>query len=245
MGNVVPSQVPVPPTITEPPPAEPPVEIKLDEAPINAMVCRDVEALREEEEESAEEDEDWKVCVVNPRNPRKRPSHNLDSDDEDDGDALGHKDHTLLKRRSGSFPKRLRREEDYVKDKPAASPTRLQKRNSKERNEDQSNDDGFEEDGREVATKKKLRVDMTASEEEVTSPPLSIIGTGDSDSVTQTVDDEDPDLASGPQRMVAYAQLPRGLKAADPVAITEAEMDNLYTFESPGTVTTGDGGVDA
>lgn len=225
------------------------MEIKLDEAPIDAPARNDVEALREEEEESAEdedEEEDWEVCAVNPRNPRKRPSHDLDSDDEDDaagGGALG-KDHTLQKRRSGSFPKRLRREEDYVKDKPVASPTRLQKRSSKELNEDKSNDDGFEADGREVATKKKLRVDTTASEEEVTSPPLSITGTGDSDSVTPTGDDEDPDLTSGPQGVAAYAQLPRGLKT-DPVGMTEAEMDNLYTFESPGAVTTRDGGVDA
>lgn len=205
-------------------------------------MVHDVEALREEEEESAEE-EDWEVCAVNPRNPRKRSSHDLDADEDDtavDREVLDEKNHTPRQRRSGSFQKRLRREQDYVKDRPAASPIRLRKRSSEELNEDESND---EPDGREVGTKKKLRVDSTASEEEVTSPPVSIIGTGDSDSVPPTGDEEDPDLTSGPK--AAYAQLPRGLKTAGPVGMTEAEMDKLYTFESPGTMTTREGGVDA
>lgn len=248
-GNIVPSQIvhsvssatvtPYIPSTTPREAISQHVEIKIEEAPREV-----VEALREEEEESVEEEEeeDWEVCAVN---PRKRPSHDIDADDDADGEADDQEEHTLRKRRSGSLTKRLRREEDYTKDIPVASPTRLRKRPSEELDDDLGVDEGFDADGREVGTKKRLRVHSTPSEDAVTSPPVSIIGAGESDSVPPTGDEDDLGLNPSPRGRSVYAQHPRSLKATTPIGMTEADMDKMYTFDASGTVTNSrDEGVD-
>jgi hypothetical protein len=229
------------PRYTLSPPTVPPIQIKIDEAP-REQVPRLVKAIPEEEEESVEEEEeDWEVCPVN---PRKRSSDDLDRDGDADADADGEimdeKEHLLRKRRSGSLSKRLRREEDYIKDIPVASPTRLRKRSSEEVEDNDSAGDGLEADGREVATKKRLRVDSTPSEDAVGSPPVSIIGTGESDSVPTTGDEEELDFSSPRGKSLTYAQHPRGLKRSGPISMSEADMAGLYTFDPPGP---GVGGV--
>jgi len=127
----------------------------------------------------------------------------------------------------------------------AASPTRLRKRSSEELEDDDSIGDGLEADGREAATKKRLRVDLTPSEDASTSPPVSIIGTGESDSVPTTGDEDEADFSS-PRGKSAYAQHPRGLGSSTPIAMSEADMAGMYTFDPPGAVASAarDGEVD-
>lgn len=240
-GTIVPTQATPVPRYTPSPPPAPPMQIKIDEAP-REQVARVVKAIPEEEEESVEEEEeDWEVCPVN---PRKRSSEDIDEDA--DGDILDEDEHTLRKRRSGSLSKRLRREEDYIKDIPTASPTRLRKRPSEELEDDDGAGDGLEADGREAATKKRLRVNSTPSEDTGASPPVSIIGTGESDSVPTTGDEEELDFSSPRGKSSAYALHPRGLGSSTPIAMSEADMAGLYTFDPPGAATsaTRDGEVD-
>lgn len=249
-----------------PPTAPPPlVEIKIDEAPDEAQSRVVVEAVPEEEEESLEEEEDddedddedeeitgpeqmeeeeedWELCNIN---PRKRSSIDFDDDDEDhDANADGDEAERLVRNRSGSLSKRLRREEDYIKDVPAASPTRLKKRSSEELDDDEGNDEGdgtitLTLDGRDSASpKKRSRLDSTPSE----SPPVSIIGTstGESDSVPTTGDDEDElDLSSAgtphggkASTRMPLSKHPRGLTT--PMIMNEAAMAKLYSFDSAG-----------
>jgi len=250
---------------TTPPP--PLVEIRIDEAPNEAESRLVVEAVPEEEEESVEEeeeedeeededevtgpdqveeeDEDWQLCNVN---PRKRSSIDVDDDEEDEDEAAnadGDETARLLRnRRSGSLSKRLRREEDYTKDVPAALPIRLKKRSSEEL-DDENDDEGDgtitvivqERDG--ASPKKRSRLDSTPSE----SPPISIVGTstGESDSVPTTGDDEDElDLSStssprGGKSSVLFAQHPRGLTTSSAsIIMSETEMAKLYSFDSAG-----------
>lgn len=224
-GTIVPSQVTPLPRYPLAAPVVPPIQIKIDEAPIE-QVPRLVKAIPEEEEESVEEEEeDWEVCPVN---PRKRSSSDLD------GDIVDGHEHMLQKRRSGSLSKRMRREEDYIKDIPTTSPTRLRKRSSEELEDDDSTGDGLEADGREVATKKRIRVDLTPSEGTGASPPVSIIGTGESDSVPTTGDEDEFAFPNPLGKSFAYAQHPRGLKSSTPIGMSEADMAGLYTFEPPG-----------
>lgn len=225
----MPTQTYASPPVVNPPPQV--VEIKLDEAPL-LQDRRIVEAKPEEEEESAEEEEeDWEVCPVN---PRKRSSNDLDEEEEADSrsEQFDEEALTLRKRRSGSFSKRLRLEEDYIKDAPAAPPTKLRKRSSEDL-DNESVDGGYEAPGRESAAKKKLRIRSTPNEDASTSPPLSI-----TDSHTPTGDEDDLDLSSlrNDKSVFAYAQHPRGLRGVTPVALSEAEMDKLYSFGSPGAI---------
>lgn len=222
-GSVVPSQA-VAPTAPQPP------QIILKEAPRRPIVLAipeeeeestdgDEEELAEDETVEEEDEEDWEACDVN---PRKR-SHDDDSVDDDDP-------HALTRRRSGSLSKRLRREEDYVKDVPAESPTRLRKRSSEELDvDDDAFDADYEADGREVTAKKKLRTDGTPSA--ASSPPVSLVGSRESHSLTPTVD-EDP-RSRGKS---AYARYPRGLRSATPVLMSEVNMALLYTLEPPDEV---------
>jgi hypothetical protein len=226
-GTIVPTQVP---QYTPSPPPALPIQIELDEAP-REQVPRLIKAIPEEEEESVEEEEeDWEVSPVN---PRKRSSQDVDDDAEGD---IVNEYHTLRKIRSGSLSKRLRREEDYIKDIPITSPTRLRKRSSEELEDDESTGDGLEADGREAATKKRLRVHSTPSEDASASPPVSTIGTGESDSVPTTGDEDEADFLS-PRGKSAYAQHPRGLGSSTPVTMSEADMAGLYSFDPSGAVT--------
>jgi hypothetical protein len=252
---------------TTPPP--PLVEIKLDEAPDESEPRVVVEAVPEEEEEDSAEEEDeddeaetgleqaedededdWELCNVN---PRKRSSHDIDEDDDEAADGDSHDESgRLIRNRSGSLSKRLRREEDYIKDVPAASPTRLKKRSSEELDDDEDDKErigtltltlGGRDSG---SPKKRSRLDSTPSE----SPPVSIIATstGESDSIPTTGDDEDElDLSSTSSAgsksstTMLYAQHPRGLtttSSSTPMSISEAEMAKLYTFDSVSGITT-------
>lgn len=233
-GTIVPTQSTLSPRspryTPSPPPPAPPIQIKIDEAP-RAQVTRVVKAIPEEEEESVEEEEeDWEVCPVN---PRKRSSQDIDEDE-----------HTLQKRRSGSLSKRLRREEDYTKDIPVASPTRLRKRSSEELEDDDSVEDGLEAVGR-PTSKKRLRIESTRSEDTGASPPVSI-GNGESDSVPTTGDEDELDFSSPRGKSSAYALHPRSLGSSTPITMSEADMAGLYTFDTPGAVisATRDGEVD-
>jgi hypothetical protein len=245
-------------------PPAPLVEIKLDEAPEPRVV---VEAVPEEEEEeesveeedeeeetgpelAEEEEEDWELCNVN---PRKRSSHDIDEDEDEaaDGDVHDETERLVRNRRSGSLSKRLRLEGDYIKDVPAASPTRIKKRPSEELDDDDEEENGvltLKLGGRDTASpKKKSRLDSTPSE----SPPVSIIGTsiGESDSIPMTGDDEDSlDLSSTTSSPLGaggkssttmlYAQHPRGLTTTStPISMNEAEMAKLYSFDSASGVT--------
>lgn len=243
---------------TAPPPL---VEIKLDEVPDEAEPRVVVDAVPEEEEESIEdedeeeepeielgleqaeeEEEGWELCSVN---PRKRPSHDIDDDEEDVHDEA---ERFIRNRRSGSLSKRLRREEDYIKDIPAAPLTRLKKRSSEELDDDEGAEDTFSLGGRDIASpKKRSRLDSTPSD----SPPISTIGTstGDSDSTPMIGDESDEqDLSStGPHGVgskssasMLYAQHPRGLtstSSSTPISMSEMEMAKLYSFDSASGLT--------
>jgi hypothetical protein len=241
-GTIMPTLVQAVPQYSSSPPAIPPIQIKIDEEEIPRLV----KAIPEEEEESVEEEEeDWEVCPVN---PRKRSSHDLDQDDDADadGDIVDEKGHMFRSRRSRSLSKRLRREEDYIKDMPAASPTRLRKRSSEELEDDDSAGDVLEVDGRATATKKRLRVDSTPSEDAGTSPPVSTIETAESDSVPTTGDEDELDFTSPRGKSSTYAQHPRGLKSPTSTPMSEADMAGLYSFDPPtaGITAARDGEVD-
>ena len=126
-----------------------------------------------------------------------------------------------------------------------ASPTRLRKRSSEELEDDDSAEDGLEAVGR-PASKKRLRIDSTPSEDTGASPPVSIIGNGESDSVPTTGDEDELDFSSPRGKSSAYALHPRSLGSSTPITMSEADMAGLYTFDTPGAVisATRDGEVD-
>jgi len=227
-GSVVPSQVAAPATTQHEPAPPRPTVIAIPEEEEEStddelrISLADDETIEEEDDQDAE---------LSPIASRKR-SHELDADESEDENGRYH----VNRHRSGSLSKRLRREEDYVFNSHIESPTRLRKRSSEELDDEEDSKPQCAADGREVSTKKRLRVDLLSdgANGETPSPPVSLIGTRESDSLTP----EDEAMFSNGLGHPEYAAAhPRGLRsAAAPVRMSDADMASLYTIGPPGEV---------